>query len=796
MKVPMRWLGDYTTIDCDINTFVSKMTMSGSNVEGVEVLGKEISGVVVGQILEIEKHPDADKLVITKVDVGTEVIQIVTGAKNINVNDFVPVALIGARLAEGLKIKKGKLRGVESNGMMCSVEEIGLDPTHFSEAPEDGIYIFGEAYPLGSDVKPLFGLGEEVVEFEITSNRPDCFSIIGIAREAAATFKTTFRYPKVNYNEVEGDINEHASVEVLATDLCPRFIAKVLIDVDIKPSPKWLQDKIRSYGMKPINNLVDITNFVMIEMGQPMHAYDLEELTNGKIIVRRATEGEKMMTLDGEERALDSSMLVIAGERDVLGIAGVMGGEGSKVKDLTGMILFEAANFSPENVRKTSKKIGLRTDASTKFEKHLDPNNAMLAIDRACQLAEMIGAGKVLQGTIDINQKTRTPNKVAYSPYRINRILGTDVSEADMVESFKRLSFEVDEENHTVVAPTFRADIEREVDLAEEVGRLYGYEKIPETLAIGTPTVGRKTFVQKIEDLTKHIMKECGINEAMTYSFESPKVFDKLGLEENSDLRKAITIDNPLGEDFSVMRTSTVNGMLEALSNNHAKRNEGVRLYEISRIYEPKELPLKELPKESVKLTIGMYGGCDFFDIKGMLETLFDSLKCLNQVELDPSIELSFLHPGRKARIILNKKDVGYVGEVHPNVCDAYGIGEKTYIAVVDMAHLTEEVSFNYRYIAVPKYPAVNRDIAMLVKEDVLVGSIEKIIQQRAGKTLEKLELFDVYQGKQIEKGYKSVAYALAFRAVDRTLKEKEISKTMTKIMNGLESELSATLRK
>lgn len=796
MNVSMKWLKDYTEVICDTDTFVSAMTMSGSNVEGVEVHGKEISGVVVGEITEIVKHPDADKLVVTKVDIGSEVIQIVTGATNISEGDLIPAALPGAELAEGLKIKKGKLRGVESNGMMCSVEELGLDPMYFPDAPEDGIYLFAEAYELGSDVKPIFGLDDAIVEFEITSNRPDCFSVIGIAREAAVTFGTEFKYPEVSFTEVDGDINTVASVEVQAPDLCPRFVAKVLVDVDIKPSPKWMQDKLRSAGIRPINNLVDITNFVMVEMGQPMHAYDLEELSNGKIIVRRAGDGEKMMTLDGEEHELDSSVLVIADEKEIIGVAGVMGGEGSKVKDNTNMILIEAATFNSMSVRKTSKKIGLRTDASTKFEKNLDPNNALLAIERACQLAEMVGAGKVLTGIIDVNAGTRTPNTVTYNPDNINRLLGTDIPEADMITTFKALEFEVDEKNKTVVVPTFRPDIEREVDLAEEVARIYGYDKLPVTLAAGTPTVGKKTFLQRMEDLTRQTMEDCSLNEAMTYSFESPKAFDKLGIDADSSLRQAVTIDNPLGEDFSVMRTSTMNGILTALSNNYAKRNENVRLYEIGTIYEPIALPLTELPKESAKLTVGMYGDCDFFDIKGVLETLFEAMNCLPIADFDPEMDMSFLHPGRKANVLLGEKVIGYVGEVHPNVCDAYEIDEKTYVAVIDLKMLTKKASLDHKYTQVPKYPAVNRDVAMLVKEDVLVGSIKKVIKQRGGKLLEKIDLFDVYQGSQIEAGYKSVAYALAFRAADHTLKEKEINKTMTKILNGLESELGATLRK
>lgn len=797
MNVSLNWLKDYVDINVDTDTFVSAMTMSGSNVDGVEKHGEGINGVVAGKIIEVEKHPDADKLIVTQVDIGKEVIQVVTGAPNVKLGDVIPVSLVGANLADGLKIKAGKLRGVESNGMMCSVQELGLDPMFFPDAPEDGVYIFDEAdVELGMDVLPYFGLGDETIEFEITSNRPDCFSVLGLAREAAVTLGEEFRYPEVSYYEVEGDINAVASVDVQVPEVCPRFVAKVLVDVDIKPSPRWMQDKLRSAGIRPINNLVDITNFVMVEMGQPMHAYDLEELSNGKIIVRMAGDGEIMMTLDGEERELDSTMMVIADEKEIIGVAGVMGGEGSKVKDNTGMILLEAANFNPMSVRKTSKKIGLRTDASTKFEKNLDPNNARLAMERACQLAEMIGAGKVMEGVIDVDAGVRTPNTVAYNADSINALLGTDIEEAEMVKTFKALEFEVDEAAKTVTAPTFRADIEREADLAEEVARIFGYDKLPVTLATGTPTVGKKTFAQKMEDLTRQIMEDCSLNEALTYSFESPKGFDKLELPEDSPLRVAVTIDNPLGEDFSVIRTSTMNGMLTALHNNYAKRNPVVKLYEIGKVYIPEEVPLKKLPDEQLKLTIGMYGECDFFDVKGVVETLFEAMNILELADFDPSIELNFLHPGRKAAILLDGKEVGYIGEVHPNICDNYEIEEKSFVAVLDMASLVAKASLDHVYTSVPKYPAVKRDISMKVKADVLVGSIEKVIKQRGGALLESLDLFDVYQGEQIEEGFKSVAYALSFRAAHHTLKEKEISKQMSKILNGLETEIGAELRK
>lgn len=795
MKISMNWLKAYTDISCDTSTFVEKMTMSGSNVEGIEVLGEEISGVVVGRIIKIEEHPNADKLVVTQVDIGEEVIQIVTGAKNIAEEDLIPIALPGALLADDLKIKKGKLRGVESNGMMCSIEELGLEVSAFLEAPENGIYIFEEEYELGMDVKPLFGLNDTVVEFEITSNRPDCFSVIGLAREASAVFNEEFRYPETEYEVVADKDDKQISVEVLAEDLCPRFVTKIITDVVIETSPRWLQKRLRSVGIKPINNLVDITNFIMVEMGQPMHAYDLDTLVDKKIIVRRALDEESMTTLDGEERELDSSMLMIADGSGVIGIAGIMGGENSKIQDNTTTILLEAANFKAASIRKTSKKIGLRTDASTKFEKKLDPNNTIFAMERACQLITVLGAGKVLDSTIDIDAKTRIPNEVSYNSERINKLLGTDIAEKEMVRFFRRLEFKVDEDEKIVTVPTFRGDIEGEADLAEEVARLYGYDRLPTTLDTGTPTVGKKSFEQKMEDLTRRTMEDASMCEAMVYSFESPKSFDKLGLADDSIIRKVATIDNPLGEDFSIMRRSTMNGILGALSTNYANRNENVRLYEIGTIYQPESLPLEKLPEESKKLTIGMYGDCDFFFIKGVVESLFDTMNFLDDIEFDPDIKLSFLHPGRKAKILLEAKEIGYIGEVHPTVTENYDIEEKVYVAVLDMDNMINKASLDHKYTTVPKYPAVNRDLAMLVKDDILVGEIKKIIKMRGGKLIENIALFDVYKGSQIKEGYKSVAYALSFRAVDHTLKEKEIGKTMKKILSGLETELGATLR-
>jgi len=795
MNISMKWLKEYVDIDCNIDEYCDAMTMSGTKVETYEVLGKEISGVVVGKILEIEKHPDADKLVITKVDVGTEVIQIVTGATNISVNDFIPVALPGAKLAEGLKIKKGKLRGIESNGMMCSVEELGLSRDDFKEAPEYGIYLFNEEHELGCDVKPLFGLDDEIVEYEITSNRSDSFSVIGVAREAAATFEKELKLPKVEYKSYPGDINSLMKVSIEDSNLCSRFVGKVMTDVKIEESPKWLKDKLRACGVGPINNLVDITNFIMLEQGQPMHAYDLDLLDFPEIIVRRAKKGEVLQTLDEEERILDENMIVIADSKKPIGVAGIMGGENTKILNTTKTIFLESANFNGTSIRKSSKKLGLRTDASSKFEKHLDPNLAMTAMERACQLIDMLGAGKVMEGVIDIYPSVREAYTLEYNVDRINKLVGTNISEDDMIGFFTRLEFVVNKEAKTVTIPTNRADIKVNADLAEEVARLYGYEKIPVTLAAGASTVGKKNQKQKIEDITKRMMVACGVSEQMSYSFESAKAYDALGLGADHPLRQYATISNPLGEDFSVMRTTTVNGVLSTLATNYNKRNENVRLYEIGKTYIPKALPLIDYPIEETYLTIGMYGNVDFFDVKGVIETVFIKLGMLEGITYEGNLDLPFLHPGRKASVSFKGTEVGYLGEVHPDTLDNYNIGTRSYIAVISMDKLTKLATLTRSFKPVPKYPSVNRDLALLVKKDILVGQIEFLIKQRGGKILENYKLFDVYEGEQIEAGYKSVAYALTFRAENHTLEEAEVSKSVKKILQGLEFELGITIR-
>lgn len=797
MLAPISWLKDFTEIDCSIKEFIDKMTMSGSKVEGYETLGEDIQNVVVGKIEKITNHPDADKLVVTQVNVGEETIQIVTGADNIREGDYIPVALNGSLLPGGVKIKKGKLRGVESNGMMCSIQELGFEPSDYPEAPEHGIYILQKEYPLGTDIKPIFGLDDTVVEFEITSNRSDCYSILGLGREAAATFGKPFRYPSISLQEKgDGAAEKMIKVSIKNEELCPRYAARIVKNVTIEPSPKWLRQRLLACGIRPINNIVDITNYIMLEYGQPMHAFDYDQLAKGEIIVRNAANGEKFTTLDEVERTLDSSMLVIADGEKALAVAGVMGGQESKVTEETKTILFESANFNGTNIRLTAKKLGLRTDASSKYEKGLDPENVIPAVNRALQLIEEIGAGEVVPGTVDAYPNQVKEKKIDYDPQSMNQLLGTDLEEKMMVTILKTLECKVDPVNKTVIPPSFRPDLECEADLAEEVARIYGYDEIPTTLAIGTPTVGRKSKKQKIEDITRTVMEAYGLSEAMTYSFESPKVFDALEIPEDSDLRKAITISNPLGEDFSIMRTTAIHGLLQSISTNFNRRNEGAALYEMGTVYLPEELPLTELPTEKEKLTIGMYGkGIDFFTTKGVLEGLFERLDFLEEIEYAPANDQSWIHPGRQAAIQCENQKIGYLGELHPAVAENYDIETRVYIAEVDMGQIVALTQQDKEYISLPKYPAMVRDIAMLVKEDVLVGEIHKVIRRFGGKSFESCKLFDVYQGEQIEEGYKSVAYTLTFRSKDKTLKEKEITKAVDKILKALERELGAKLR-
>ena len=796
MNTSLSWIKTYVPdLDVTAQEYTDAMTLTGTKVEGFTELDADLDKIVIGQIDKIEKHPDADKLIICQVNIGTESVQIVTGAPNVKEGDKVPVVLDGGRVAGGhdgkmtpggIKIKKGKLRGVESFGMMCSIEELGSTREMYPEAPEYGIYIFAEDAVVGESAVKALGLDDVVFEYEITSNRVDCYGVLGIAREAAATFQKKFCPPIVEVKENDEKASDYVKVTVEDPELCPRYCARVVKNVKIGPSPKWMQRCLASNGIRPINNLVDITNYVMEEFGQPMHAYDLDTIANQEIVVRRAGKDEKFVTLDGQERIMDENVLMICDGEKAVGIAGIMGGENSMITDDVKTVLFEAACFDGTSIRLSSKRIGLRTDASGKFEKGLDPNNAQAAIDRACQLMEELGAGEVVGGMVDVCSETREPSRVKFEPEKINKLLGTSLTKEEMIDYLGRVELAYDEKTDEIVAPTFRQDIHCNADVAEEVARFYGYDKIPMTLPTGEATTGKLPFKLRIQEVARDIAEYCGFSEGMSYSFESPKVFDKLCIPEDSDLRKVITISNPLGEDYSIMRTSTLNGMLASLSTNYNRRNKDVRLYELGNIYLPKSLPVTELPDERTMFTLGMYGKGDFFDMKGVCEEFFEKIGMKKKVTYDPNSGKPFLHPGRQANMIYEGKVVGYLGEVHPAVADNYSIGEKAYIAVIDILDVLEFAGFNHKYTGIAKYPAVTRDLSLVVPHAVLAGQIEEIFDQRGGNILESYQLFDIYEGAQIEKGFKSMAYSLVFRAHDKTLGENEISAAMKKIMNGL----------
>ena len=813
MNTPLSWIKAYVPdLDCTTQEYVDAMTLSGTKVEGYTELDKNLEKIVVGKILKIEKHPDADKLIICQVqiDEAGEQVQIVTGASNVKEGDKVPVVLDGGRVAgsvhddkphpDGIKIKKGKLRGVESFGMMCSIDELGSSTDMYPDAAPDGIYILSDnpAYkdaPIGSDVPELLGLRDVVVEYEVTSNRVDCFGILGIAREAAATFDKKFIPPVVKVTENQEDTKDYISVDVQATDLCSRYVAKVVKNIKIAPSPEWMQRRLAAVGIRPINNIVDITNYVMEEYAQPMHAYDLDTIAGKKIVVKRAENGDKFTTLDGQERELDNSILTICDGEKAIGIAGIMGGENSMITDNVSTMLFEAACFDGTNIRLSGKKLGMRTDAQAKFEKGLDPNNAKEALDRACQLITELGAGEVVGGYVDVYPEVRQPIRVGYNVEKINKLLGTDIDEETMIGYFEKIDLPVDRETKELIVPTWRQDIKCLADVAEEVARFYGYANIPTTLPSGSGTSGGLSLKLRVENIARSVAEQFGFCEAMTYSFESPKVFDKLKIAEDDVLRNTVMITNPLGEDYSMMRTLPLNGMLTSLATNYNRRNKNVRLYEIANVYIPKALPVTELPDERTQLTLGMFGEGDFFDLKGVVEEVVEAIGLKKLKTYDPKAGKNFLHPGRQANIMYGDVVLGYMGEVHPDVADTYGIGEKAYVAVIDMPTVMELADFSVKYTGIAKYPAVSRDLSMVMKKEILVGQVEEIIRKKGGKLLESCTLFDVYEGNQIADGYKSVAYSISFRATDHTLEEKEITILMDKIIKGLE-DIGIELRK
>lgn len=791
MDASLRWINDFVDInDIDIKTFIDEMTMSGSKVEGYTVEGSDIKNVVVGKVLEIEKHPDADKLVVCKIDVGKDdPLQIVTGATNLFVGAVIPVALHKSTLPGGKQITKGKLRGVESMGMLCSLSELGLTEHDFPYAIEDGIFVIEEDCEIGQDIQSAIGLNDTCVEFEITPNRPDCLSILGISREVSATFKKTLDIPYPNVKGSGGDINSMLSVKVENSELCPRYVAKIVKNVKIEPSPRWMRERLRACGVRPINNLVDITNYVMLEYGQPMHAFDLNHISDGQIVVRTAEKDEKFVTLDGNERKLDENMLMICDNKKSIGIAGVMGGENSEILDSTSTIVFESASFNGTNVRATSNKLGLRTEASTRFEKGLDAAGCLAAVLRACELVEILGAGEIVDGVIDVDNSDTSQTVIDLDQKWINNLLGTDIPKDNMIDMLTRLGCSCKDDKITV--PTFRKDLENKADLSEEVARLFGYNNIPTTILRGEAN-GKFTETQQFERKVIDIMISSGANEVLTYSFISPKQYDKIMLPEDSPQRKSVVITNPLGEETSIMRSTTVPSILEILSRNYNNRNADALIFEVGTQYEP--VDGQQLPNEPKKLTIGAYGdGIDFFTIKGIVEALFDKIH-LNGWSIEATTDNPTCHPGRTANLTVGDNIIGYIGEVHPEVLTNYEIGTRAYIAYLDMETMYENSEKYTLYTPLPKFPATSRDLALICDEELPVLKIENTIKKVFGDILEKLKLFDVYRGSQIEQGKKSVAYSLTLRSKSGTLTDTEVDAKIQKTLKAL-GEIGANLR-
>ena len=794
MDLPMSWLGDYTDITgVTPKEYSDKMTMSGSKVEGVENLGRELDKVVVGKVLGCEDHPDSDHLHVCMVDVGEdEPIQIVCGAPNVAVGQKVPVALNGSTLPGGMKIKKGKLRGVMSNGMICSHDELGIEPSRLGYEPEYGILVLDETSEIGSDVKDLFGLNENVVEFEITSNRPDCFSIIGLARETAATFKKPFNVPTPTFKEVDGDIKDMISVSISDPEKCTRYCARAVKNVKIGPSPKWIRERLEACGVRAINNIVDITNYVLLEYGQPMHAFDIRDIAGAKINVRRANDGEVIKTLDEEDRTLTADDLVIADSDRAIAIAGVMGGFNSEIKDDTTTVVFESAMFDAASVRLTAQRVGLRTESSSRFEKGLDYTNTVPAIERACQLVEELGCGENVGGMIDVLGNVPESVSIKFRPEKINAFLGTDVSTEEMLEIFARLGIKADTDEMMLYPPSWRPDLLAEADIAEEVARFYGYDIIPTTLMTGATTCGIKTPEQKLESEISTILTSQGMYEIYTYNFQSPSVLDKLNIPADSELRNQVKISNPLGEDTSVMRTTMAGSMLDTLSRNYNYRTKSAKLFELGRVYIPNEKG--QLPDEPRTLMMGMYGDVDFFDIKGVCEEMFSELHIEN-VEYERLTDNPVYHPGRSAVIKVNGKTLGVIGEVHPSVLRNFEIGTKAYIGELDFMTIFNASNRDVKYTPLTKFPAVTRDFSIVVDASTPVAEIEKVMKKAGGKLLTKLELNDVYTGSQIPEGKKSVMYKAEFKAPDRSLTGEEADNLHAKIVKNLGNELGAELR-
>ena len=803
MKASIEWLKDYSDIDVSTKDLADILTMTGSKVETIEEKGEDIKNVVVGKILEIEKHPNADRLVVTKIDIGNgEKLQIVTGADNIKVNDIVPIAKDGAELPGGKKIKTGKLRDVDSQGMMCSVGELGLDIENYPGQIEHGIMILDNKYEknLGEDITEVLKLKESVLDFEITCNRPDCFSIEGLGREVAVSLDKKFKNPHRNIDELKiGNKNsiEGLTVNIEEPNLCYRYIARVVKNVKVKQSPEWLVKRLNACGIRAINNIVDITNYVMLEMGQPLHAFDINSIAGKQITVRRAKADEKIVTLDGVERTLNNDMLVIADKDKPVAIAGVMGGENSEIEADTNTVVFESAVFYGGSVRKTAKAVGLRTEASSRYEKGLSPENTFRAINRAIELVELLEAGDPVDGMIDVYPTKQKINKIKLDVNRINNLLGINLSKEDMIDILEKLEIKV--ENDVIIPPYFRTDIEQLADVAEEILRIYGYDKLETTLINAETTLGGKNKEQTIKDNVSEYLVAKGFSEIYTYGFISEKDLIKCNIDKEDNLfKQTVKIKNPLSEDYTIMKTTPIPTLLQVLQSNNNYKNKNVKVFELAKTYKnvSEKIEKGELPEENTVLTIGMYGEKeDFYTLKGVVENVLE-VAGVKKYDLFKDEENKLYHPGRCASLKVGNDIFASLGELHPLVAENYNLNDRVLIAEINIDKIVKYARFNKKYVEIPKYPAVERDIAMVVDEAVEVGQIERIITKKAKKMLEEINLFDVYRNEKLGENKKSVAYSLKFRLSDRTLTDEEVNTTMQEIIAALEKELNAELRK
>lgn len=797
MLVPIKWMKQYVDINTDDKTLADKLTLTGSHIDAVIDYEKQVKNVVSGKIVELVSHPNADKLVVTQIDINQgALVQIITGAKNVKQGDIVPVCLEGAVLPNGLKIEKSNFRGLPSYGMMCSYEELGFDDKVIPKEARDGIAILPKDTELGKDIKEILELDGSALEVEVTFNRPDCLNIVGMARETAATLGTKFKFPEIEIKNEQGNIKDYLNaVEIEDEDLCSRFYAKVIKDIKIGPSPLWMQRTLMDAGMRPINNIVDVTNFVMLELGQPLHAYNLEALEGRKLVARRAKKDEKIVTIDQNERKLEENMLVIADGEKPACIAGVMGGYNSEIRDNTSIMVLETANFNPKSIRETSKKLGMRSEASARNEKPMGYVMVELASKRACQLIEMIGAGTVVGGYLEAGKSEYVPPVVTLRPHRVPWLLGIDMPVHDMLNYLNTLEIESTFDGEKIISkiPYFRTDIEQEADLIEEVGRLYGFENIPSKPLTGSTRVGRKTEKRMLEDHIKTILCGMGLYEITTYSFISPKSYDNINVSQNSELRNYVRILNPLGEDFSSMRTTLIPNMMEVIQRNSNRGVDDAKLYEVGSIFVPKDQPVTQEPYEKLKLCIGMYGKYDFYDLKGIIEGVLIRLGInvsLKQVTDNPTF-----HPGRTAEMYVNDVLVGIYGEASAKTIDNYGLDHKVYLAELDVETLLEYKNTNWKYVALPKYPSMVRDIAVTVKDEILAGDMISVIEAANPHLIESVKLFDVYKGEHIEEGYKSCAFSVTYRNKERTLKEKEVENIHNKILHDLGKKFDAKLR-